>query len=589
MRIAPCLMLPLIAALTAVGVAAGPDPSTDPARNAIVPTNDPLGESATKVVYLSQNWSPAESLQFYFTPQGSQIIPYDWFLALEQADSTTRFVDNQNFLRYRYLPQNPGPQNPDGLPVGFVPDPGVGRVWLGLSCAACHTTEIHLGGTAYRIDGAGTHGDVQGLLTALVCAMQQTLNDPAKFGRFAANVLGSNNTPANQAELQAQLVTSLKARVNYNLRNFPGFDPRQTSAPPPSRYGRLDAVDAIVNEVYYHALGGAEQPSPIAGARLATAPVSYPCLWDTPQHDFVEWLGIARNGGALDVLTLSRNVGEVLGVFGDFAIPASPPFLHLGYASSVRILNLTSLENQLKTLWSPQWPADFPAIDQAAAALGAKLYRANCVSCHALLDRSDPGRTVTALIADSGTDPQASSNFFGRSGPSGRLNGVNINFIPFTTRIPPVADAEVMLQNVVIGTILGNIKPAPPDALAQIDFRGPRAKGMRLAALAQEARYKTRPLNGVWATAPYLHNGSIPNLDALLRPAAQRPKSFAIGVRTYDPVKVGYLTDAPGFPRFNVNNPDGTAITGNSNAGHEFGANLSDAERKQLIEFLKTL
>ena len=88
--------------------------------------NDPLGEPVTNVVYLEQNWSPGQSLQFYFTAQGSQIIPYDWFLALEQADSTTLFRDNQNILKYRYLAQNPGPMNPDGLPVGFVAEQGAG-------------------------------------------------------------------------------------------------------------------------------------------------------------------------------------------------------------------------------------------------------------------------------------------------------------------------------------------------------------------------------------------------------------------------------------------------------------------------------
>jgi hypothetical protein len=361
-------------------------------------------------------------------------------------------------------------------------------------------------------------------------------------------------------------------------------------APAPTGYGRLDAVDAIVNEVYYHAQPDASQAaSPIAAAKLANAPVSYPFLWDTPQHDFVEWLGIARNGGLLDVLTLSRNVGEALGVFGDFAIPERPLFLHLGYSSSVKVLNLTSLENQLKTLWSPQWPADFPPIDQAAAAEGAKIYQANCVKCHALIDRSDPSRKVTAVIDDTGTDPQASSNFFGRTGPSGKLNGVTANFVPFTARIPPVADADMMLSHVVIGVILGDFKQAPPDELAQIHFRGPRPRTGALAEAPQGAKYKTRPLNGIWATAPYLHNGSVPNLDALLQPAAKRPKSFAIGVRTFDPVKVGYVTEAAGFPRFNVNKPDGTPIVGNSNAGHQFGAGLSDAERKQLIEYLKTL
>jgi hypothetical protein len=588
MRVSPSAALILALALVSTAPAVAAD--VEPARNAFVPVDDPLGEPVTKVVYLSQNWSPEESVRFYFTSQGSQIIPYDWFRTLEQADSTTPFLDIQNILKYRYLPQKPGPYNPDGLPVGFVADQGVGRVWLGMTCAACHTTEIHFGGTAYRIDGAPTHGDVQGLLTALVCAMQQTLNDPAKFGRFAAKVLGQANTADNQGELKAQLTASLKTRVGYNLRNFPGYDPRQTSPPPPTRYGRLDAVDAIVNEVYHHAQPDASQAaSPIVGALLANAPVSYPFLWDTPQHDFVEWLGIARNGGLHDVLTLSRNVGQVLGVFGDFVIPERPRLLNLGYSSSVKIFNLTGLENELKTLWSPQWPADFPPIDKAAAELGAKLYQTHCMSCHALIDRSDPGRKVRAVITATGTDPQASSNFFGRTGPAGKLTGATANFIPFTAKIPPVADADMMLTHVIIGTIIGDFKQAPPDELAQIHFRGPRPRTVALAMAQQGAKYKTRPLDGIWATAPYLHNGSVPNLDALLRPAAQRPKSFAIGVRSFDPVKVGYLTDVPGFPRFNVNNPDGTPIVGNSNTGHEFASGLSDEERRQLVEYLKTL
>jgi hypothetical protein len=558
-------------------------------RNAFVATQDPLGESVTKVVYLEQNWSPDESTRFYFTPQGSQIIPYDWFLALEQVDSTTPFLDSQNILKYRYLPQNPGPMNPDGLPVGFVADPGVGRRWLGMTCAACHTTEIRLGTTAYRIDGAPTHGDIQGFLTALIGAMQQTNNDPARFARFAAKILGGDSTQENQAELKAQLVASIKTRVGYNLRNFPGYDPQPALRVPPTRYGRLDAVDSIVNEVYHFAVRNPDPNNPTESAKPATAPVSYPFLWDTPQHDFVEWLGIAKNGGPLDILTLSRNVGEVIGVFGDLSIPPVPPLLNLGYPSSVKVVALADLENQLKTLWSPQWPADFPKIDQVAAAKGAQLYQANCVACHALIDRTDPNRKVVAFMGDSKTDPQASINFFNRTGPSGKLNGVNVNFVPFTAKVPPVADADTMLSNVVIGTILGQFKQAPPDELKQVSFRGRHALGVSLTSVSPVAKYKGRPLDGIWATAPYLHNGSVPNLDALLRPAAQRPKSFSIGVRTFDPARVGYLTDVPGFPTFNVNAADGTPIPGNSNAGHEDGATLSDEQRSQLIEYLKTL
>jgi hypothetical protein len=146
-----------------------------------------------------------------------------------------------------------------------------------------------------------------------------------------------------------------------------------------------------------------------------------------------------------------------------------------------------------------------------------------------------------------------------------------------------------MLTNEVIGIILGQFKIAPPDELQQVGFRGVQPRNTPLAVARQGARYKSRPLDGIWATAPYLHNGSVPSLDALLRPAAARPTSFSIGVKTFDPVKVGYQTDVPGFPKFNVNNPDGTPIIGNSNAGHEFGAKLSDEERGWLLEYLKTL
>ncbi len=105
--------------------------------------------------------------------------------------------------------------------------------------------------------------------------------------------------------------------------------------------------------------------------------------------------------------------------------------------------------------------------------------------------------------------------------------------------------------------------------------------------------YKVRPLNGVWATPPYLHNGSVPTIDALLGPAKDRPAKFYLGNREYDPVKLGYKTDTltNGF-EFD------TSIRGNSNKGHEFsdtkgpgviGTALSADDRKALIEYLKTL
>lgn len=103
--------------------------------------------------------------------------------------------------------------------------------------------------------------------------------------------------------------------------------------------------------------------------------------------------------------------------------------------------------------------------------------------------------------------------------------------------------------------------------------------------------YKARPLNGIWATAPYLHNGSIPTLAALLAPAEKRPEVFYLGSNEFDPVNVGLKSDVSfdGCFTFRVKDQQGKPIPGNSNSGHEYGTSLSELERKQLLEYLKTL
>ena len=95
--------------------------------------------------------------------------------------------------------------------------------------------------------------------------------------------------------------------------------------------------------------------------------------------------------------------------------------------------------------------------------------------------------------------------------------------------------------------------------------------------------YAPRPLTAIWSTPPYLHNGSVPTLDDLLKPAAQRPKSFPLGHQEYDPVKLGYTTDVA-MPAFVFD----TTQPGNSNAGHAYGVDLKDDDRRALLEYLKT-
>jgi hypothetical protein len=113
------------------------------------------------------------------------------------------------------------------------------------------------------------------------------------------------------------------------------------------------------------------------------------------------------------------------------------------------------------------------------------------------------------------------------------------------------------------------------------------------------AAYKARPLGGMWASPPYLHNGSVPTLYDLLSPVADRPKTFRVGSREFDTERVGLAQKTNGFWIFD------TSLPGNSNAGHEFntgyvpwtvgsppqngliGPLLTHEDRLALIEHLK--
>ena len=97
--------------------------------------------------------------------------------------------------------------------------------------------------------------------------------------------------------------------------------------------------------------------------------------------------------------------------------------------------------------------------------------------------------------------------------------------------------------------------------------------------------YAARPLYGIWAAAPYLHNGSVPTLYHLLLPPEQRPKTFPLGGREYDPVRLGFAVQTSCSQQDCVVD---TTRTGDGNGGHLWGTDLSEADRTALLEYLKT-
>ena len=191
----------------------------------------------------------------------------------------------------------------------------------------------------------------------------------------------------------------------------------------------------------------------------ANAPVSYPFLWDTPQHDRVQWNGSVENSGAG---ALGRNVGEVLGVFGSLTFNTKS-FPLSGHKNSVNIPNLGQLEALVSKLQSPRWPETIlPAVGASNETLakGRDAFVQYCGDCHADIDRDDPGRRVTAVrtsLSQVGTDPMMAANFANRVYESGRLKGHVKTYIPLKLipeRFGEKGSGVEFLRNAVTGVIV---------------------------------------------------------------------------------------------------------------------------------------
>ena len=116
--------------------------------------------------------------------------------------------------------------------------------------------------------------------------------------------------------------------------------------------------------------------------------------------------------------------------------------------------------------------------------------------------------------------------------------------------------------------------------------------------LTVQSGYVAVPLDGIWSRAPYLHNGSVPTLEDMLRPEKQRPIYFYLGDdSSYDLQRIGVpykaITtangDRAGEREKNEQYKFDTSLQGNSNKGHSYGTDLNNAEKTALLEYLKSL
>ncbi len=575
-----------------------------------------------------------EREEFYHLTEGSEVIPLAWVRALRDSSTGRPFLENPE--RFGLIPD---PSNPYRLPVGVTAGETVDTRFLrvqmlGFNCAACHVNEVTYRGSRVRIDGGPSRFDADGFKASLAGNIRYTVHHPKALLRFihdltrlpppaggpeplrlprsrepaAAEALRSlaDDTVAPHEdvflaalrdELRADSVRfpavdlekvpfdsthpahqQLRARYSHaeggraESRFRQSLDARESEAlrrltPPAgtSLAGSLSEVfviarllrDRVATIIGLSGEKGGSGPSDgpgrvdafgVARNRIypqravpTNAPVSYPHLWGFGQ---VAWLHWDANTNSV----MERNLGQALGVGAVYDARSM--------RSTLNPIHIHRLEQLARILPEPRWPAAFPPIDAAKSRQGEGLFGQRCAGCHAEKPAGDPCYPVAVI----GTDSMRAVNFATPLG-NGR----------FTDSVAPVLHAlktQAYRTFKVPASQQAEMNGIPDD---QVVWRTTRM-------------YGSRPLRGVWATAPYLHNGSVPNLYELLLPAARRSRSFPVGHAEYDPARVGYVTTAqPGSATFD------TRVVGNANTGHEYGTDLPEEARLALLEYLKTL
>jgi hypothetical protein len=513
-------------------------------------------------------------------------MPYALLANLKDSGTGKPFLEN--IERFGFIPDPPNPAtNPHGLPIGLAVghSRNIGHIGLevvGFNCAGCHVSALTYKGKTLLVDGAPSHVDLQAYQLAFKQSFEATMRDPVKL---AALVIAFNRTlldgsdASQPAEDPSTYSPDAAAKTAGNVSEAPTADRNFRSAPsqkadtsdpaaplrresPIERFrttvallkaqlayvehgkllidgtepgpGRVDAFGAARNLLF-----------PKDAIRMQS-PVSFPFIWDVPdttqqrsEADAV-WIHYDANTNSI----LERNIGQALGMGAVFD-PKT-------YESTLRIQNLHRLEVLTHKLSPPKWPTEvLGAIDADKAKTGEKLFNDLCRDCH---------QNRLYALTDVGTDPQRASSF-GQPVPGAGGKA-------FPAAVQPILDglkARAFQDD--------GISPAEQ---AQMD-----APKVIWRATGQ---YMARPLTGVWATGPYLHNGSVPTLWDLLHPD-QRPKKFTTGGTEYDPAKLGYAATGAGWS-FDTSQP------GNSNIGHtgdKYGTNLTEEQKSALLEYLKTM
>lgn len=608
------MILPGAVALSSLGVAVSycrvsvpePEPTGTTHPNAARAAMQAQGKP-----YPPPPLSQADTQAFYHLSEGSELVPLVMLYALKRPGTQQSLYDSlEDFGLIDDPVHANAPKNSFkpriGETVARPCDSGLGLVMLGFNCAACHVGTVERGGRSVIIPGAPSLFDIKGFVGALASALRQAVSSPAAFSAFgytylkvswvmrdqlksakqaAGPVVGpcdasSDAFAHNEAKLNDEVdeaTGSILLGGQLSERGATQWDlflsrqrevhrlSLQTKAEFQRKIARVFArleirvrfllarVSLLERQTHTHGTTAGPGRVDAFGTALnvlftrddeTSAPVDFPHLWGFSEVTRLHWDG---NTSSL----IERNIGQAIGT--------GAPMIK-GDHSMVHLANLVRLEDIARKLPPPAWPEDlFGRIDKRKAADGEEVYKkALCDDCH-----GKPEGYVEQARAETGTDEGRRLLF----SPERRVfeGGVSREqAVVLGDRLTAVKE-QWLLDNPSWSGLPGQFAARPPTSWQATD------------------RYTARTLAGIWASAPYLHNGSVRSLRELLLPPDQRSQEpFCRGVRQYDPVAVGFRTDVACTFRLDPKE------AGNHNGGHDYTQALSDDERSDLLEYLKT-
>ncbi|HZT30802.1 MAG TPA: di-heme-cytochrome C peroxidase [Bryobacteraceae bacterium] len=538
-------------------------------------------ELESPLSFSGNGWTPAEWAEYYHLPEGSELMPYSLLANLKSIKTGKPFLEDME--RFGFLQDRASTANPYGMPVGLTvarsrDASSEGVEMVGFNCAACHVGEITWKGKRLRLHGAPGLINLQGYQVEFRDSLNDTLKNPKKLLALVIAMEKKQTPDTPSEEAASQYLNDEAVKTAGDVQPKPTADPDYASKPskeadalrpeaaklPFAQRLKLDIALLKARLAYIEhgrlILDGTE-PGPgrvdaFGAARnflfpkyamKMQSPVSFPYIWSVPDNTREKWTAKSTGWIHYDGNTnsiLERNIGQALGMGAVFD-PKT-------YQSSLRIVNLHRLEELTRQLKPPRWPEELLGpIDAAKAEAGKKIFEEKCQGCH---------RDQLVSLVDVGTDPNR-ANSFGRP----------VDKTPFPAAVAPI------------------LKALKERAFQDEGISKEEQVGMDVnpAIWRATGKYMARTLWGIWATAPYLHNASVPTLYHLLHPD-QRPQKFLVGNREFDPEKVGYQTTASGPDVWEFD----TSQPGNSNIGHageRFGTTLPEEQKAALLEYLKTL